>query len=867
MRAFLRRFRRTGTQAAPTAEARPAPVTGSGPVEKILRSGIFDQEYYELQTGTRFASLGAAVRDYQRQGRKDGLSPHPLFETEWFHSEKPVYRSASLANYFEDRGRTTGAGPLFDDAVYRARFPESVAHPGRELGHFVEHAADDDPLPTTARILGRAPTWREAREIAYAAAREYRRYEDLRHTPRRGPWNEEADAAFVATWSQHPAATAGTGPAVTVVMPVRNRPVQVVEAIASIQAQSLTDWELVVVDDGSTDDTPTVLARIAEADPRVRVVTLPPSGVSGARNAGIDAATGRWLAFLDSDNTWVPHFLGVMVAYLEANDLGAGHAVVDSMVEPVDELSGRYLNLDADLDHLLVRNHIDLNALVVRTATAREAGSFDPALRRWVDHDFAIRVARRTPIPLVPFVGVRYDHSHEAIDRITTTESSRWEWIVLAKGHLDWDAPAPARVPDRVSVCIPTAHDWKRTRVAIDAVLRAGAPEGVDLEVVVLLNGTRRSRGAVLHALYDADPRVRITSVPRNLGFGIGASRAFLASTGETVVFLDNDTEVLAGWLEPLLTELGDADVLGVQSLLLNPDGSIWSAGLAFARGASIPFRLLAGHPVDDARRLGPLRRRVVSANALAMRAADVTALRGFDPAYVNGLDGADLCLRAGAGGERTFTVRPDSQVVHHQRIEERDERIEQENRHTFADRWAGALPTDDLAVIGELGLQVAHLDPGEPVELAGDLREPRPVVVRPRSVVGDGPGAGRPALRWSIKTSVPLREPDPAGHPELAAAEAIAAALRTLGQDVVVDRLEANQRLGDYLDDVTVTLRGGTALVVAPGRPNLLWLLGPAADVPTDELDRYDAVLGGTPDLDPVVAAQQLLDEAVSRT
>jgi len=831
--------------------------------DRIVAAGLLDRGYYEVQSGTEFASDVDAARHFVQQGHRMGLSVHPLFEPEWFRRERPRNRPNTVVAYLEHGGGEHGPGPLFDEAAYLEVHPDAHRHPGRALGHFLAHARDDDPLPTTSARRGSTLTWGEARRLTHDSAREFARFEALRSAPRRGPWDERSERAFVAGHLGQGTSIASDAPAlvspalVSIVMPVRNRPVQVLEAIASVQAQTSPSWELLVVDDGSTDSTAEVVARAAADDPRIRLLRRPPSGVSAARNAGIAAASGEWLGFLDSDNTWVPHFLEVMVGHLQSEGLDAGHAVVDTLNEPDEEDSGRYLAFDGGLEHLLVRNHIDLNALMLKTEVAREAGGFDESLRRWVDHDFAIRVAGLSPIPLVPFVGVRYDHALDSADRITTTESNYWEWLVLAKHHVDWaevEESAAGRRTDLVSVCMPSVEDWAYTKVAIDAVLDAAdhaAAEGSEvpgIELVLLIQGARRCVGTILRSLYGDDPRVRILSVPRNLNFALGANFAFAASLGDRVVFLDNDTEVLPGWLAPILADLEDPDVLGSQALLLGPDGSVQHAGWAFTGGPSLPFPLLAHHPVDDALRAAPIRLRAVSASALAMRAADVIGLRGFDPSYMNSCDDVDLCLRAVDGGSRRFSVALDSRVVHHQRRRlvryyDRD----QTNRRTWTARWGATPRPSDLGIVEGLGFDVAHLHPGEPVEGPSDVRIPVPVVIRTERSVSSGPMAGLPCLRWALKTAVPLRQTGPSADLDLA--QGLAEALGRLGQDVVVDRLESNQRRSGYLDDVAVLLRGSTPLHDEPGRVNVAWLLTAGAALPDPEAVRYDAVLTTTPD------------------
>jgi glycosyltransferase involved in cell wall biosynthesis len=107
-------------------------------------------------------------------------------------------------------------------------------------------------------------------------------------------------------------------PAVSIILPTYNRAAFLPQAITSIRAQELTDWELVVVDDGSTDDTAAVLARLTgPIASRVTVVTQSNGGAYAARNTGLDHARGRAIAFFDSDDEWLPHHLARCQTALE----------------------------------------------------------------------------------------------------------------------------------------------------------------------------------------------------------------------------------------------------------------------------------------------------------------------------------------------------------------------------------------------------------------------------------------------------------------------------------------------------------------------------------------------------------------------
>lgn len=110
----------------------------------------------------------------------------------------------------------------------------------------------------------------------------------------------------VMAWIEQ--ATLTGEPLISVVMPTRNRSSMLAPAVASVLAQTYPSWELVVVDDGSEDETPEVLAELA-AEPRIRPLRIDHGGVGAARNAGLAAARGTLVAYLDDDNAMHPGWL------------------------------------------------------------------------------------------------------------------------------------------------------------------------------------------------------------------------------------------------------------------------------------------------------------------------------------------------------------------------------------------------------------------------------------------------------------------------------------------------------------------------------------------------------------------------------
>ncbi|EIE49044.1 glycosyl transferase [Salipiger aestuarii] len=111
----------------------------------------------------------------------------------------------------------------------------------------------------------------------------------------------------------------GSDPLVSVIVPVFNAGPVLERAVASVLAQELGDWELLLIDDGSTDTSAAVIETLAARDPRIRGLSQGRnSGAAAARNAGLDAARGRYIAFLDADDVWLPQKLRLQLAYMTA---------------------------------------------------------------------------------------------------------------------------------------------------------------------------------------------------------------------------------------------------------------------------------------------------------------------------------------------------------------------------------------------------------------------------------------------------------------------------------------------------------------------------------------------------------------------
>lgn len=217
-------------------------------------------------------------------------------------------------------------------------------------------------------------------------------------------------------------------PLVTVVIPTHNRCDLVRQAVASVLAQTWTNLELVVVDDGSTDGTREALRSLA--DPRLRIISGAHSGnVALLRNRGVAASAGEWVAFLDSDDLWEPDKLGRQIHALEDSRAGwsyTGSALIDADGKGIPMRAGVFRAISGDVLKALISD--ETGACICSIVVAREVfdavGGFDENLLSMEDLDFELRLAATAEAVALPDALVRVrDH----VGRKTNNEAFHHE--------------------------------------------------------------------------------------------------------------------------------------------------------------------------------------------------------------------------------------------------------------------------------------------------------------------------------------------------------------------------------------------------------------------------------------------------------
>jgi glycosyltransferase involved in cell wall biosynthesis len=234
-----------------------------------------------------------------------------------------------------------------------------------------------------------------------------------------------------------------TSPQISVTLSIFNGEAFLDQAIASILAQTFTDFELVVVDDGSTDRTPEILKSLS--DPRLRVLTQPNAGLAVSLNRAIWRSRGRLIARMDADDVALPERFARQVAYLDSHPevgvLGTGSEeitpagrVVDRVVPPAE---------DAEIRRVLIRrNPFVHSSIMARREVIERMGGYNERLTVAQDYDLWMRAAALTRFANLPDPLVRRRLVPGQVSRVRDSDRLRAEvgvkWRAVRQGVYPW---------------------------------------------------------------------------------------------------------------------------------------------------------------------------------------------------------------------------------------------------------------------------------------------------------------------------------------------------------------------------------------------------------------------------------------------
>jgi glycosyltransferase involved in cell wall biosynthesis len=203
-------------------------------------------------------------------------------------------------------------------------------------------------------------------------------------------------------------------PKISIIIPTFNRARYIVEAIKSVQDQILDKWEMIVVDDGSTDNTESIVRGFMEKDSRISYFKNEKNlGIAMTRNRGVSLAQAPYIAMLDSDDRWAsPDKLIKQISFLEKNkELG----IVGTNASFMDENGktvGKRTNFPSEDPGIrkteLYRNILMQSGLVIRKSAIEKAGGYDPKFSIFDDHDLWLKIGKDYEFMILPSVDLSY---------------------------------------------------------------------------------------------------------------------------------------------------------------------------------------------------------------------------------------------------------------------------------------------------------------------------------------------------------------------------------------------------------------------------------------------------------------------------
>ena len=339
---------------------------------------------------------------------------------------------------------------------------------------------------------------------------------------------------------RHSVSNSNYEPLVSVIMPTYNRKNIIQKAIKSVLNQSYQNFELIIIDDGSTDSTAGLLKSIN--DKRVKIFNNNKNrGCSYSRNVGLKNAEGDIIMYLDSDNEWDLEYVKTMVgAFIELPDADALY-------------SGQYLYKDFDSKPYAVRfasynksllhnhNFIDLNCFCHKRHILNQIDGFDESMWRLVDWDFILKISNIFKMYSVPVILSKY-YNHDFEDRITNLP---FNYMKASKNILDKNKiPSKPYSPlkKKISIIIPNYESLDQIKLCINSILSNESQEFLDI-IVVDNNSSDEVKNYLINL--ESEGKIKLILNNVNYGFSFAITQGINISEEDSDILLLNNDAVL----------------------------------------------------------------------------------------------------------------------------------------------------------------------------------------------------------------------------------------------------------------------------------------------------------------------------------
>ncbi len=505
------------------------------------------------------------------------------------------------------------------------------------------------------------------------------------------------------------------------------------ECLEDLEGQTIVDrCEFIVVDAASPEQEGAIALEFQRRYGNVTYVRAPKRiGVYAAWNMAIRLARGRYITPFSTNDRLNPDAYAQMVAALETHPdvaLVYGDSYVTDLPHQTFQRHHRIgtwtwpaYNYQQLLRECMIGPHP-----MWRRAVHETVGYFDESYAALGDQDFWIRIGATHAMMHLPVVTGLYWKSPDGLSNrpaLTTPEEQRLRATYAAKrvsiNQPPTAKPAPAAskavsaaATFDCSIIIPVWNNLALTQQCVSKL--AEVTDGATYEVILVDNG---STDGVQDFLRTLGGDVTVIRNEENLGFAKACNQGAQAARGEYLVFLNNDTVPVKGWLSALVEEArAHADVAVVGSKLLFEDGTIQHAGVVFPRNWGTPYHVYRKSPGDASYASNRRELQAVTAACMLVRRSVFQQVDGFDEGYQNGFEDVDLCLKIRECGMKVV-YQPKSTVYHLESKTPGRKEKEIANARYYQSRWGERwwLPDED----------VVHHEDGFRIEMGEDTQHP----------------------------------------------------------------------------------------------------------------------------------------------
>ncbi len=530
-------------------------------------------------------------------------------------------------------------------------------------------------------------------------------------------------------------------PLVSIVMPVHNSR-WLTEAVASVLAQSYRRFELILVDDASTDAAMLKVLEKAAVDQRVKVIRNDRNlGISGASNAGIAAGAGEYVAFMDHDDLLHPDALALFVRTLNDGREADVYYSDENRIDEAGYVIGITRKCEVSLDLLLSCNAVGHICIMKRDAL-RRLGQLNPAYDGAQDHDLVLRAMEQgmsfhhmpyllyawrmhqtsmsdgTRKGILPKSAVSNQQSAIRNPQFLTSPRAWLSGQALIKAYLDrhdiraevtddgfpWyrvryalpvlsersGEGGPAK-PEEVAIIVPFKDKVACLKVLLKSLKKTSYPH---YRLFLVNNRSDRPETLAYLAEVRKDPRVTVLEFDEPFNYSRLYNETVRKIPNEMLLFLNNDMEIIRpDWLEAMLEHIHRDKVAAVGCKLIIDERTIQHAGMAFK--PSVLFCAL--NLTDPDEFYTRVQRDVtgVTAACMLIRKSVFERVGGFDEIHFPiGFSDSDLCLKLVKAGYKIMYT-PFAVLVHH----ESQSRLLQEEGYemvTLYRRYGGRTPMND---------------------------------------------------------------------------------------------------------------------------------------------------------------------------